>query len=166
MLSNAVQNVSIWHWWSSIYGTVYQPVIAIGVLPPVYWLLHHQLVLFSVPVLWVPPLAIIECASQSCMPAGDLMPFIEIEVSNEYYAGLTVITKIRCVVLTQKLAWMIKVIMQDMHHKQSESLYPTYYLCTIRMLTVHLVQMALEPYCIRVNFFHTMQMAAVACCPG
>ena len=60
------------------------------------------------PVLWVPPLAIIECASQSCMPAGDLVLFIEIEVSNEYYAGLTVITKIRCAVLTQKLAWMIK----------------------------------------------------------
>ena len=108
MLSNAVQNGSIQHWWCGIYGTVYQPVIAIGVLPRVYWLLHHQLVLFSVPVLQVLALAIIECASQSCMPAGDLVLFIEIEVSNEYYVGLTVITKICCAILTQKLAWMIK----------------------------------------------------------
>ena len=42
------------------------------------------------------------------MPASDLVLFIEIEVSNEYYVGLTVITKICCAVLTQKLAWMIK----------------------------------------------------------
>ena len=58
------------------------------------------------------------------------------------------------------------IIMQDMHHKQSESLYPTYYLHMIRMPMVHLVQMAFEPYCIHVHFFHTMHMAAVACHPG